>query len=207
MSNDLEIVARCQFLPEAEAIRLHLEEHDIPVFFADAEIVNLDWFLGNAVGGIKVQVPVDRVAEALQLLTEMKVRARADDDEPDEDEEAYADDEYDAEGDADDEDDAADEEPQKTPSGTPCLSCGERLEPGVSTCASCGWSYDVAGAEPDEFDKPAEDAADDDAPYESAMNDLTYLKRPLFMVYLVPGFAILLLGMALLLRMMMGFDD
>jgi len=39
---------------------LQLEGNGITVFLADAETVNMDWLLGNAIGNIKLQVRPNR---------------------------------------------------------------------------------------------------------------------------------------------------
>src|SRR5438132_7874702 len=66
--NELVTVGNFQFLPEAEAARMHLESHGIPAFLADAETVNMDWLLGNAIGYIKLQVASGRAEEAETIL-------------------------------------------------------------------------------------------------------------------------------------------
>lgn len=120
MRHELATIARCQFLPEAEAIRLHLEEQGIMTFLADAEIVNVDWFLGNAVGNIKVQVPIAQADEARHLL-ELSPYRRSGDTEEDEGDPKTAD---------------------------RCLSCGEPFPEGRSSCAACGWTYESADPDP-----------------------------------------------------------
>src|ERR1043165_3719990 len=53
---ELVTVASFQLANEAELAKLHLEEAGIHSFLADVETVNWDWFLGQAIGYIKVQV-------------------------------------------------------------------------------------------------------------------------------------------------------
>lgn len=79
MSDDLTTIASYRFLAEAETDKLELEGEGFTVFLADAEIVNMDWLLGNAVGDIKLQTPNEQAqaaAERLQLLrNERQARA------------------------------------------------------------------------------------------------------------------------------------
>lgn len=53
---------------EAEELRAYLEAHDIPCFLDSLQTVALYWLVSDAIGGIRVQVPEDRVEEAEQLL-------------------------------------------------------------------------------------------------------------------------------------------
>lgn len=104
-------VATFRFLMEAEAARLRLDSEGLTTFLADAETVNTDWFLGNAIGDIKLQVPAAQVAEAGRILEEMheerrRRRERPDGDDPD-----------------------------------VCLACGAPLPEDAAQCAACGWSY------------------------------------------------------------------
>jgi hypothetical protein len=76
MDDDLATVGSYQFLAEAEAARSHLEAEGIPAFLADAEVVNMDWLLGNAVGYIKLQVPRGR-ADAARAVLDAARQSRA----------------------------------------------------------------------------------------------------------------------------------
>lgn len=114
MEDQLVTIETYQFLPQAQAAKLQLEGHDIRVFLADAEVVNMDWLLGNAVGNIKLQVPRDEVEKALNLLEEIRDKAMLRwDDEDDEEVEPY----------------------------TECLVCGVEIPEDQTRCPSCGWSY------------------------------------------------------------------
>jgi hypothetical protein len=113
MHDQLVTVETYQFLPQAQAAKLQLEGHEIKVFLADAETVNMDWLLGNAIGNIKLQVPRDQVDKALGLLEEMRDKASYRQDTDDEDEE------------------------------TVCLACGAEIPEDEACCPSCGWSYVV----------------------------------------------------------------
>lgn len=104
-------VATFRFLMEAEKARLRLDSEGLTTFLADAQIVNADWFLGNAVGYIKLQVPASQVEEAERVIEQMREErrrrdARTEPDEPD-----------------------------------VCLACGAPLPEEASQCAACGWSY------------------------------------------------------------------
>ena len=76
MPDELITIGNFQFLPEAEAARMHLAAQGIPAFVADGETVNMDWFLGNAVAYIKLQVPVAQAAAARAALDDMRALAK-----------------------------------------------------------------------------------------------------------------------------------
>lgn len=114
MEDQLVTVETYQFLPQAQAAQLQLEGNGIQVFLADAETVNMDWLLGNAIGNIKLQVPRDQAEEALNLLEDMRHKASERlDDEDDEEDGPY----------------------------TECLVCGAEIPEEQSCCPCCGWSY------------------------------------------------------------------
>jgi len=71
-------VARLVFPIDAEIARLKLEAQGIPVRLLDYHIVLANWFLGVAVGGIRVQVPEECAPAARELLfpPEPTVRGR-----------------------------------------------------------------------------------------------------------------------------------
>jgi hypothetical protein len=63
----------------AEAVRLRLENEGLSPILADAETVDMDWFLDNAIGGIKVQVPrseADRASTTLRGIEGQIRRSR-----------------------------------------------------------------------------------------------------------------------------------
>jgi hypothetical protein len=95
----------------AEAARNYLESHGVRVFLADAELVNMDWFLLNAVGQIKLQVASSDAATAGELLSRLPA------------------------GRPDSPESAAESE------ATVCLACGAGLSEEQTTCPACGWSY------------------------------------------------------------------
>jgi hypothetical protein len=76
MADKLVTITDYQFLPEAEAARAHLEAAGIFATLTDAETVNMDWFLGNAIGYIKLQVPEERARDALAIVKRMRLHAK-----------------------------------------------------------------------------------------------------------------------------------
>src|SRR5262249_49628477 len=55
-TTDLVTVATFWFPGEAHIVRCRLEAAGISVYIADEFTVTMDWFLSNAIGGIKLQV-------------------------------------------------------------------------------------------------------------------------------------------------------
>ncbi len=177
MEDQLVTVETYQFLPQAQAAKLRLEGNDIQVFLADAETVNMDWLLGNAIGNIKLQVPRDQVDKAIGLLEEMRDKARRrrrTDEDTDE---------------------------------TVCLACGAKLREDQARCPSCGWSYagEENGAPGVAHGAPGaahEVSGQDGSTLEEKplrMSLLRALKEPFFWLFLAPVFlAALLLVSALL---------
>lgn len=55
-------------LAEALLAKGRLEAAEIDCSLADENMVRMDWFLANAVGGIKLQVPEEQAAEAFRVL-------------------------------------------------------------------------------------------------------------------------------------------
>jgi hypothetical protein len=72
----LVTVARFTFPHQAHAAKVSLEAEGIPVFLADELTVTMDWFLSNAVGGIKVQVPEEAAERAQEILAELTAPSR-----------------------------------------------------------------------------------------------------------------------------------
>jgi hypothetical protein len=75
-----DLATACVFgdLTQAQAARLDLEAAGIPAFLADENVAGSIFLWSPAVGGIKLQVPKSRLADALLVLGE----ARPEDDEP-----------------------------------------------------------------------------------------------------------------------------
>jgi hypothetical protein len=67
-----ELVTIRQFrdLPEALLAKGSLESSGIECFLADENLVRLDWFISNFIGGIKLKVRIADVINAQQLLDE-----------------------------------------------------------------------------------------------------------------------------------------
>jgi len=62
-------------LPEALLARSILESAGIECFLGDQNIIRMDWFLSNALGGVKLRVREEDVAEADALLGQSWVNA------------------------------------------------------------------------------------------------------------------------------------
>ena len=67
-----EMVTIRQFrdLPEALLAKGRLDSAGIDCFLVDQNMVRMDWFISNLLGGIKLQVSKDNAEEALALLSE-----------------------------------------------------------------------------------------------------------------------------------------
>ncbi|QDU51297.1 putative signal transducing protein [Gimesia panareensis] len=70
MSDDFVTVATLNTPTEASLVRNQLEAEGIRVFLSDEEAVGMAWYLGNAIGGIKVQVAAEDADRAFGLLDE-----------------------------------------------------------------------------------------------------------------------------------------
>lgn len=68
MSDVLVTVATLNTPTEASLVRNLLDAEGIPVFLSDTEAVGMAWYLGNALGGIKVQVAESDVERAFEVL-------------------------------------------------------------------------------------------------------------------------------------------
>lgn len=53
---------------EAHLFRMRLEAAGIPAFIQDESLVQIDWFLSNAVGGVRVQIADSDVETAREFL-------------------------------------------------------------------------------------------------------------------------------------------
>ena len=98
-------------LAEADLARMHLAEEGITAVVADSGIVGTNWFLGNAVGYIKVQVRQSDAEVAWSILKSKPGRPGK-------------------KKPSDLDDDA-----------TYCLACGRTIEETEPRCPACGWSY------------------------------------------------------------------
>lgn len=68
MKSDFVTLMTFVNIAEAEVKRLPLEEAGIKTYLTDAEIVAMDWLLGNAVGEIKLQVARADAQKATEIL-------------------------------------------------------------------------------------------------------------------------------------------
>ena len=62
-------------LGEALLAKGRLEAAEIESYLADENLVRMDWFLANAVGGIKLKVPEEQAEEAFRVLFTDKYKA------------------------------------------------------------------------------------------------------------------------------------
>lgn len=51
-------------------LRLRLEAGDVAVFIQDEHLVQIDWGLANAVGGVRVQIDEEDIERAREILAE-----------------------------------------------------------------------------------------------------------------------------------------
>jgi hypothetical protein len=127
MNDPLVTLTDFRFVSQADLARMVLEQEGIPAFIADGNTVTADWFLGNAVGYVKLQVAASQVEAALAILRQnpelLEGGRRSDDEEDDR---------------------------------NACLACGEIMPDEADRCSACGWSYESeeseAGDESDEQD-------------------------------------------------------
>ncbi|MFO0814869.1 MAG: hypothetical protein U0796_16740 [Gemmatales bacterium] len=68
MANDFVTLMTFRNVADAEVKRLALEDAGIKTYITDAEIVTMDWLLGNAVGDIKLQVAHSDAEQAVGIL-------------------------------------------------------------------------------------------------------------------------------------------
>jgi len=62
------VIATYNFPSLAEVERLVLEEEGILTFLADDNLVTMDWFFANAIGGAKLLVPASDALRAIEIL-------------------------------------------------------------------------------------------------------------------------------------------
>ena len=67
---DLVIIRQFRDLPEALLAKGSLESAGIECFLADENLVRLDWFISNFIGGIKLRVRAEDAENATKLLDE-----------------------------------------------------------------------------------------------------------------------------------------
>ncbi len=64
-------IARLTTATDAHILRARLESEDIPALVADEHLVTANWFLSNAIGGVRVQVPQSYVQRAEQTQKDL----------------------------------------------------------------------------------------------------------------------------------------
>lgn len=69
-SRELVTIRQFRDLPEALLAKGMLDSAGIECFLADENLIRMDWFLSNLLGGIRLQVNKEDVEEALTLLSE-----------------------------------------------------------------------------------------------------------------------------------------
>jgi len=111
MSSEFVTVATYQHQSRADVARLALANAGIESFIQDACTGTMDWFLGNAIGWIKLQVANSRAAEARALLEATPGLLW----------EAHP--------------------AGQAISDDACLACGQVIPPGKDRCPACGWSF------------------------------------------------------------------
>jgi hypothetical protein len=65
---ELVVVRTFTSVPDAHVARSVLDAAGIPTHLADDNIIAADWLYSNAVGGVKLLVPSDRLDEAIAIL-------------------------------------------------------------------------------------------------------------------------------------------
>jgi len=75
LMDELMTVATFEYPAEAEAVMLLLENNGVEVYLQDVNTASL-WGLTNAIGGVKVQVPVTQFKLAQQLVEEHRESLR-----------------------------------------------------------------------------------------------------------------------------------
>ena len=64
----LTTIATFSKAEEAHLFRIRLEAVGIEAFVFDEHLVQMDWYLSNAVGGVRVQIAEEDMAEAREFL-------------------------------------------------------------------------------------------------------------------------------------------
>lgn len=77
VSGPLVMVKRFRDLPDAFVAKSILDSAEIDSFLADENIVRIDWFYSNLIGGAKLMVRPEDAAEAIALLDESANEANA----------------------------------------------------------------------------------------------------------------------------------
>ena len=112
MDDDLVTLTSYRFAPKAELAKSCLEAEGIRACIDNLAVVTNDWFLGNAVGYIKLSVRRSQAEQAAAILREHPELLDGRQPKP------------------------TDEEKES------CLACGEPMSDDADVCTKCGWSYD-----------------------------------------------------------------
>ena len=174
MTERFVTIDQYQFLPEADAVRIHMLAEGLTAQLADAETVSTDWALGNAIGYIKLQVPESQVEKARRMPGELRARRKA-----------------------------REEAPVDTTDAGRCLACDAKLQPDQATCPDCGWSYADAEGEESTDSEDALPAPSAEKP-ESVMDNLRDLKGLLVLMLLAPILGGILLFIGWLIHSLFG---
>ena len=70
MSDQHTVVGKFRNMPELDHARMLLESEGINVVVDDEHTIQMDWFLSNAVGGLKLKVIVEDAERARAILKE-----------------------------------------------------------------------------------------------------------------------------------------
>jgi hypothetical protein len=68
----MQTIATLSKVEDAHLIRMRLEASGIEAFVQDENVVQWDWLLSNAIGGVRVQVADEDGQAALELLSSDK---------------------------------------------------------------------------------------------------------------------------------------
>jgi len=63
-------IASFSFPHEAQIAKTSLDAAGIPAFIADEHTINMQWLYSNALGGVKLQVPLQFAEKAKELLAQ-----------------------------------------------------------------------------------------------------------------------------------------
>jgi hypothetical protein len=69
-SRNLVLLRRFRDVPEALLAKGRLDSAGIECFLADDNMVRMDWFISNLLGGVKLMVEPEQFTDASQLLNE-----------------------------------------------------------------------------------------------------------------------------------------
>ena len=111
MEKKLVTIWRFSLAIQADLAQCVLGNHGIQAYVSDANIVSMDWLIGNAVGGVKLDVAAEDAPAALQILAQnpgLIGKAPVGSEEHDD--------------------------------SFKCLACGQVIGESENRCPSCGWS-------------------------------------------------------------------